>query len=115
MFANEQFTVSELTFGAFLYHAPEGVHHFLQAVANTEDRNIVFVNQVPNLWIQMGSSGFINAGWPSAEDDCARVEVCNEIRTNGACAKFGENVEFARPATDQVTVLGAEIDHENFV
>ena len=90
--------------------ATEGLGHGLESVADTEHRDA----EIEHRWIELGRTVGIYAGRPAGEHDGPRVLGLDLLDGRGVCNDLGEDPGLTDPPGDQLGVLGAEVDHQDW-
>ena len=89
--------------------AAEGLHHELEAVADAQHRDA----ELEDFRVAFRGVGLIDAGGAAAQDDPGGVRRADFLRRSLPGDDAAVDVEFADSAGDELTVLGAEIQHED--
>ena len=85
--------------------------HCLESVANTEDRNTLLEQCRIDLRCTVG----IHTRRPTRQDDCSGL-VCHHFTDAGSVRhNFGEDLGLANAPSNQLRVLGPEINDEYFL
>ena len=87
----------------------ECLRHGLEAVADTEHRNV----QIEQRRIQLRRTVGVHAGRAAGEHDGLRIAGLDLFDRRGVRDDLGEHPRLADAARDQLGVLRAEIDDEN--
>jgi len=89
--------------------AAEVMDDEMEAVADTENRGAEF----EKLWIGRWGVGVINGRGAAGEDDAERLMLLNFGEGDGAGQDYGEDVELANAAGDELGVLRAKIEDDD--
>ena len=111
MTASAYLGIPELTMGAGFDLAAELFRHGLHAVADAEYRYAQGKDEVRRTWCVGEGDGFR----PSRKDDAARGELADIGFVAIPGVDFAVDADFPDTAGDELRVLGAEVQDEDFL
>lgn len=86
------------------------LHDELQAIAYAEDGDVVRLHVIDEPRGEARRVGRVDAVGAAGEDDCGGAQVGDRFQGGGAVDAEGEDVEGADSASDEMGVLGAEVE-----
>ena len=93
------------------YPAPQQVAQELDAVADAQDRH----PQFQDLRVEARGIGLVDAPRPPGEDDALGVKLADLLHGHEVGVNLAVDLEFPNPPGDQLGVLGAEIQDQDFL
>mmetsp|Transcript_67671 Transcript_67671/g.147387 ORF Transcript_67671/g.147387 Transcript_67671/m.147387 type:complete len:369 (+) Transcript_67671:811-1917(+) len=111
--ADVERSVAELAFHPGLHLPAEHMAHFLQTIADAQQRDTCLLDMLPNCLVQMRSLGIVDGVWAPAQDDADRGEVDNVLDRQQARPEFAVNTGLTNATANQVTDLGSEVNDED--
>ena len=94
-----------------LYPAPEHVHHELGSVAQSQNRDA----HLEQFLRRSGGSFQVDTVRSSGQDDALRIHFPDLIQRGLVGTDLAIDLAFPHPPCDQLVVLTAEIDDDNFL
>ena len=91
--------------------AAEGVGHQLAAVTDAEDRH----PHLEDAGVVVGGGFEVDAVGAAGEDDADRVFRLQLFQRGGIGEHFAVDVAFPHPSRDQLVILAAEVQHNDFL
>src|SRR5437879_6572929 len=86
------------------------MRHLHQTITDSKDRD----SQGENLWINLGRAVFVNAGRTARQNDAVWLFARNGVGRSIKADDLRINLQLANTPPDDLGVLRAEIEDENF-